>query len=1042
MNFAFKNKRLYQFLTLGFYSLLFVLLMSQWAQAAMRLPSANRECATCHVMWLTEFKREDVDTLIPYDPKPVEKTGKQDAASTDAMCFSCHDGFVLESRFLWEDNKHAHPVGVKPSKNISIPIIDGKNLLPLNDDGKVYCGTCHTAHGVEWGQKDTAIFMRVRNEQGQLCMACHKDKIKGPKHGSHPLKRKIQKLLKQPPKILMAAGAQFAEDGEVLCQSCHKPHAAPEEKLLLVKNDKSQLCGHCHSDRYAMTMKQAGSMGTHPVNVVSNQLEVPKELIKAGAKLGGKGEVICQTCHRPHDATPETSLLVTENRQGSLCQSCHLSKRSVQDSKHDMTKVRKDSQNMAKQTVAETGACGACHLPHKGSGPKMWARNINKDEEPMAALCLSCHSKEGIAKKHSVGKYSHPVGIDINRLGHTVKLPAYDKDGRKTVGKTQGKVSCASCHDPHQWNPLDADDKGEIEQPGNSRTRFLRVANGSDAALCKSCHDDKWEVAGSKHDMRFMAPKSENSLGQSVEKSGICGTCHLVHHANGPKLWARSDLQGQGTGYIACTGCHNKNGLAKQKDIALSHTHPMDVPIDKLAIEVTSNGWLSRLLKGQSMFDKPGNLLSLPLYDRRGKSTQKDGRVGCGTCHDPHKWSPLDYTKPEHPKNLEGDTDSSFLRIADQGKSRLCLNCHVEKQSILLTKHDLTDEPLDYISRPPKNKIDNVNQGAVRGVCMHCHAPHNAKGPALWGRSQGDGEAPIARLCADCHQKGAIAAGKLPSDHSHPVGVSTAKVTDDSRIPVFDEAGKRTGHGGNVDCASCHDPHQWNPVNPQLKSLPLLEEEGHTANSFLRLPANKQSDLCVSCHADKKTIRGTDHDLSVTAPSAKNDLQQARDVSGLCGQCHVPHNVTDEAYLWARPLGKGADPVEQRCRSCHQQGQLAAAKNPTIARHSGSINIWSPELRKQIKQQEVADMPAFDEQGKRAVFGKITCATCHNPHQWNALHQKAGPGKNMEGDAESSFLRTNDTSGIVCADCHGKDGLFRYKYFHGESSHKKHHMFR
>jgi len=1042
MAIIFRHQALHKLLVYGFYGLLFLLFISQFAQAAMRLPSANRECATCHIMWLTEFKRKDVNTLIPYIPKPIEKTGKQDVASTDSMCFSCHDGFVLDSRFLWEDNRHSHPVGVKPSKDITIPIVDGKKLLPLNDDGKVYCGTCHSAHGVEWGQKDTAIFMRVRNEEGQLCMACHKSKIKGPKHGDHPLKRKIQKLLKEPPKKLMDAGARFAKGGEVLCQSCHKPHAAPQEKLLLVKNDKSQLCGLCHSDRNAMTMQQAGKMRTHPVNVIPDELKVPKALTELGAKLGGQGEVICQTCHRPHDAVPETGLLVTENRQGSLCRSCHQNKRPVQGSKHDMSEVRKDSQNGVKQRAEETGACGACHLPHKGLGPKMWAREINKEEEPMAALCLSCHSKKGIAEKHTVGRHSHPVGVEIKRLGHTVKLPTYDQDGLKTVSQLQGKVSCASCHDPHQWNPLNAKDKGEPEKTGNNRSRFLRVANGSDAALCKSCHKDKWQVASSKHDMRFMAPKSENSLGQTVAESGLCGACHLVHNANGPKLWARTDLQGQGTGYIACTGCHNKDGLAKQKAISLSHTHPMDVPIDKLAIDVMGNDWLSRLLNGQPLFDKPVKLVSLPLYDRHGMPTLKGGRVGCGTCHDPHKWSQLDFTKPDHPKNLEGDTDSSFLRIADQGNSQLCMNCHIDKRSILLTKHDLTDEPLDYISRPPKEKFDNVNKGAVKGVCMHCHTPHNAKGPAMWGRNQGEGDAPIARLCADCHKKGAIATDKTPSGHSHPVGVSTALLSSDSRIPVFNEKGKRTKHNGNVDCASCHDPHQWNPTNPQIKSLALVEEEGSTANSFLRVPANHQSELCVTCHADKKTVRGTDHDLLVTAPSARNKLQQERDVSGLCGQCHIPHNADEKVYLWARALGKGGDPVEQRCRSCHQQDRFAAAKNPTIARHPKSINIWSPELRKQIKQQKVPDMPAFDEQGKRTTFGEITCASCHNPHQWSAAHKKRGAGKNLEGDAETSFLRTDDTSGIVCSDCHDKDGLFRYKYFHGESSHKKHHMFR
>ncbi|HEB55389.1 MAG TPA: hypothetical protein ENI98_03595, partial [Gammaproteobacteria bacterium] len=244
-----------------------LLLFARSAQAAMRQPSANRECSTCHIMWLTEFKRKDVKTLIPFDPKPLMPSGKQDIASSEPICFSCHDGFVLESRFLWEENKHAHPVGKKPSEKITIPVVDGKKLFPLNDDGKIYCGSCHTAHGVDWEQKKTAVFMRVRNQNGQLCTACHKDKTRGPDHGMHPLDRKIQKLLKSPPEKLMAAGARFADNGDLVCQSCHRPHAAVEKKLLLLKNDSSQLCGACHIDRYVHNRDQAGKAGTHPVNI-------------------------------------------------------------------------------------------------------------------------------------------------------------------------------------------------------------------------------------------------------------------------------------------------------------------------------------------------------------------------------------------------------------------------------------------------------------------------------------------------------------------------------------------------------------------------------------------------------------------------------------------------------------------------------------------------------------------------------------------------------------------------------------------------------
>lgn len=992
----------------------------------MRMPSANRECATCHVMWLTDFKREDVTTLIPYDPMPVMDTGKEDVSSTDPMCFSCHDGFVLESRYLWETGGHTHPVGQKPSEKIHIPKEDGKNIFPLNEDGNIYCGTCHSAHGVDWEQDKSAVFMRVRNDDGKLCMACHEDKTKGPKHGMHPVKKKIQKLMSSPPKDLMAAGALFSHEGEVICQSCHKAHVAKEKKLLLVKNNESQLCGECHIHRYANNLSDLGRLGTHPVNVKPRHLTIPDKLIEGGAKLGTDGEVICETCHRPHNALPATSLLVNENKKDSLCQSCHSKELNVLQSKHDMTLVNKDSKNIRKQTASNSGACSACHVPHRGTGPKMWARPVEKGLEPMASLCLSCHTNQGMAEKHTVGEFSHPVGANVSRLEHTVKLPAYSKTGLKTVGKKQGAVSCASCHDPHQWDARDPEIKGEPGKEGSSFNRFLRITNDSQSTLCKVCHQEKWKIAGSKHDLRYMAPKTKNTLGQTVAQSGICGSCHLVHNANAPGLWARSNPEDQHKDYIACTGCHNKEGLAKDKTVG-KHSHPLNVGIEKVGIKASGDIW-TRISPSVGKKNKQKAIQKLSLYDEAGKPVHIGGNIGCGSCHDPHSWSVLNYKKPKHPKNMEGDANTSFLKIPDQGQSRLCVNCHQDNQSVINTLHDLTEENSKNKSKP--------------GVCTHCHLPHNAKDDILSARDTGSGKTTIAKMCNACHQKDGMAKDKITGKHSHPLGVSMPGSKQIPRLPLFDTKGRKVDHDGYVDCSTCHNPHQWDPLSLKNRKLKLKAKEGDASNSFLRVRSTGDSDLCVSCHKDKKTIRRTDHDLAITAPKDKNIQGQGKNKSGVCGQCHTPHNAEDSLYMWARKLGKGNDPIEKRCRSCHDVNQSASKKNPIMASHPEEVRIWSPELRRLINKDQVSNIIAFDERGKRAAYGSITCASCHDPHQWDASKDKRGPGYNLEGNIDTSFLRTDKTAGMVCVDCHGKDSLYRYKYFHSETAYKKHHMFK
>ncbi|MDP3686529.1 MAG: cytochrome c3 family protein, partial [Sulfurimicrobium sp.] len=260
---------------------MFMFGMVRGAEAARDI-SPQRECANCHIAWLVDFNRKDVTPLIAYNPRPVEATGKQDVVSTDRMCFSCHDGFVLDSRFAWQNRQNFHPIGVKPSDKVKIPTAEGKMVFPLNEDGKVYCGTCHSAHGVAWGDKHATVFMRMKNADSAMCMACHLERGTGPEEGNHP----IQKKMKDTPHALMEAGAKIGIGGTVICQSCHRVHGAPEKKQLLVRNANSELCGICHADRYANTPAEAGRMGTHPVNIRPDKVKIPQTLLDKGAKLG------------------------------------------------------------------------------------------------------------------------------------------------------------------------------------------------------------------------------------------------------------------------------------------------------------------------------------------------------------------------------------------------------------------------------------------------------------------------------------------------------------------------------------------------------------------------------------------------------------------------------------------------------------------------------------------------------------------------------------------------------------------------------------
>jgi len=792
MNMAFKKLR-----NIKVISLVVLFTTSHIGYALEQNTDDNNECATCHVMWLSDFQNPDVATLIPYRPIPLEKSGREiDVASNERMCFTCHDGYILESRFRWRRKMNNHPVGGKVPDKIHIPNIDGKETFPLNLDKRIYCGTCHTAHGIDWNQNRSAIFMRAINENSNMCRACHSDHATGIKEGNHPILDRITNF----PKVLTEAGAKIGPGNKMICESCHRQHGAPGKKLLVIKNTKS----------------------------------------------------------------------------AQLCVSCHRSKRSMVKTKHDLSIMQPNAKNDKGQTVSESGLCSACHIPHGAKGPALASRLLEPGTSPVLGTCLACHKTDGIAKKKIIGqKHSHPLNVSVKNVGISIK--------------------------------------------------------------------------------------------------------------NKSKNWLSS----------------RKNKNAKRK------------------------------------------LVALPLFDKQGNRTEQADLIACGTCHDPHNWTPLKskVTKKskKDPRTYSGTGNNSFLRIAQGSNSNLCINCHVDKAAVIPTRHNpnaFKGEQAKLMKRSGKKRLES-------GICGTCHKAHNAFGPGLWGRKQGKGNSAIEKLCNDCHKSPGSAQDMLIGEYSHPVGKKMDTNVTIGKMPRFDNNGNRVKTGGNIDCSTCHDPHQWDPTNINSVAGANLKVEGNVNNSFLRLRADKKSGLCLKCHKTQSRVAGTDHDLSITAPYSKNSLGQTVSQSGICGTCHAVHNSKSSSSLWGREVGPGEDPAAKVCFSCHAKGGIAKSKviPNKLASHPRDIAVWSGVIRKAAGLSNDAGMPVFDDKGNRAKVGNITCPSCHNPHLWSAKKGSRSPGKNIEGDSSSSFLLLNSSANNVCADCHGLDALFRYKYFHSKSARKEHPLF-
>jgi predicted CXXCH cytochrome family protein len=772
---------------------------------APRNPNSAKECAICHYRWIDTFFIDGRGSdLVEYQADPV--------VAKPEICFSCHDGSVADSRSRVY-NDHRHAINKPPPENMIIP-----KIFPIDKQGNMQCSTCHTAHGVssEMGIEKT-IFIRASNDDSGMCHMCHIDKNGGIKAGNHP----IGKMKREIPAQLLARGALAGEgENNIICETCHTVHGSPNESFLIESARNSGLCLECHGDKNIYTPEGKRNQ-FHVINVKSEKVTIPEDLIKKGAKLGKNGEIICQTCHKVHNSLIETKLLlIKKDEKSSLCLTCHTDKKHLADTKHNLAHSSPEEKNLEGKTVAEAGICSACHLPHKE------ARTNGTGDDFTTQLCMSCHSKGHIAEKAIPPDYRHPVDINpfedrnpdaiLQAIGVSkdkLALPLFNKAG---VQDRSGNVTCATCHDPHRWR---ADSTvGEIREDvkGDNKTSFLRKASPE---LCRECHSNKFSIANSKHDIQKTAPEEKNYLGKTPSESGLCGVCHIVHGGQENYLWAQKIMTD--TGMVMkdlCFSCHNEKGIAKKKPIK-DHSHPVNIVPSEKGLSTT-----------------------LPLFDGNGNLSDK-GVMTCETCHDPHRWDPVNIIKGNHYYEIEGNSQNSFLRLENSPSPKLCANCHASQALLSRTDHDL------IITAPEdKNIIDQTPLES--GPCGVCHVMHNNRNKVkLWAQGLGDGDNMMDMMCNSCHSKNGSAKSKVPGTYSHPDGTLVTNVGRDIKnkpdyFPLFESWSGTLTSVGNISCPSCHDVHQWDPKFVREGNGTNIE--GTATNSFLRLQTF--SLLCIDCH--------------------------------------------------------------------------------------------------------------------------------------------------------------------------------------------------
>lgn len=701
-----------------------------------------------------------------------------------------------------------------------------------------------------------------------------------------------------------------------------------------------------------------------------------------------------------------------------ICYSCHDG--YVLDSRHTVWKgnnhstFKKLSENIRipdEFTLSNKGEiyCGTCHTPHSVqalepgtapdeeiAGPNSFLRMLNID----SAMCEACHVDDADFKRTN----GHPLHTD------KLKIPEKMFELGSVKAEKKDSVTCQTCHRVH-----------------GAKGRNLTVMDNSESQLCMACHNQR-TIIGTQHDPALTMSGEINMKGQPVSESGPCGACHVPHNSAGYRLWARTIQPGNPASRI-CLSCHGENpegDISSEIKGIGQYSHPNDV--DAVSEPASDN---------EPQGTRSNRTDKLPFFSQNGKP-QPDGTVQCFTCHNIHQWDPL-FPDNRGGKDIEGDASNSFLRISNSRTSALCVECHRDKRQILSYDHNLV------LTAPEAKNIQGYTAEAS-GPCGACHIPHNAAGPKLWARELSGDKDLLPQYCLGCHNKNGSAKEKPTGENDHPVNIVSKgfnialpdRITKE--LPLYNKEGG-TESGETIACLTCHEPHTWDPFHTGSVNHQFLKNvEGSAVNSFLRKANAPSSDLCKICHEDKDLVEGTDHDLSVTAPEAKNLQGHTVDESGTCSACHLAHNSPNKLKLFAReygPVAENQHPLNALCTSCHSKGGSAENKIPAVATHPVGKLIENVirfekedrEYKLIFEKEALIYTPIFDNKGKLARVGNLSCPSCHNAHQWSAFIKKKGNYKNIEGDAQTSFLRTYSYKNI-CIYCHGEDTLFRYRLFH------------
>lgn len=374
----------------------------------------------------------------------------------------------------------------------------------------------------------------------------------------------------------------------------------------------------------------------------------------------------------------------------------------------------------------------------------------------------------------------------------------------------------------------------------------------------------------------------------------------------------------------------------------------------------------------------------------------------CVFCHTPHGGQ-VNATGPIWNRQLSGATyvpySSASIEALDLGQpggsSRLCLSCHDGTMAV---------GAVNVLRGTYTDKNPNTAEIAMSGVAVDGRMPTGEGINSGYTRRLGTdltNDHPIS-LTYDATL--ALNDGEMrdPTDSAHAPTVSTR--VPGSPAPLIPL------ENGQVQCASCHDPHIRDTDLTNTVSIKFLRLNRFQTNSDPfegDLTFNEANDIiCMACH-DKAGWAGSAHahqgvanEVYTNAAAREREFATGTQVwESSCLACHDTHTVQGARRLTRGGVDSSGSPaIEETCYACHSADggvlrantQVPDIKTDFALPYKMPIRTVDQDRNFEVhnigtggasegsqRGKDFVEDPALTGHGNRHA----ECTDCHNPHR-------------------------------------------------------------